>query len=80
MAILDKIKDTLTPHALQVYYGPNRGTAEWLAKGEFGWGCGPCAGQSKDTGGWTATLGEAQRNAVDHAKTHRGARAVYGDG
>lgn len=78
--MFDQIKNLLTPMSLQVYYGPNRGTAEWLAKGEYGWGCCPCANRDKDAGGWTATLDEAQRAAEDHAKTHRGARAVYGEG
>lgn len=78
--MIGKIKDTLTPASRQVYYGPNRGTPEWRSRGAFGWGCGPCAVRGQDVGGFVDCEDEARRAAEEHAKTHRGARAVYGDG
>lgn len=63
----------------KVYYGPNRGNAEWQAKGAFAWGCNAgCHGDG--SGGFCRSLDEAQRQAGDHAKTHRGVRAFYQEG
>lgn len=78
--MLDIIKDKLTPVSRQVYYGPNRGTPEWQAKGAFAWGCCPCATKGEDIGGFEPTLDKARQKAETHATTHRAARAVYGEG
>lgn len=60
-----------------VYFGPNRGSAEWQAKGAFAWGCDagdkthPCS-----AGGFCPTLMDAAWAAGHHANTHRNTRAV----
>lgn len=62
-----------------VYYGPNRGTAEWRALGAFAWGCDLCA--ERGCGGFCASLPEAKQKADGHAKEHGGrVRAAYYEG
>lgn len=63
-----------------VYYGPNRGSAEWRALGNYVWGCGHTDCVEKDVGGFTASLGDAEHEAKDHARTHRRTHAHYYEG
>lgn len=65
----------------KVYYGPNRGTAEWLAKGAYAWGCGHGNCVENDVGGFRDSLEGAKQEADAHATTHGGRiRAAYYEG
>lgn len=64
-----------------VYYGPNRGTAEWQALGSYAWGCDLPACVDAGCGGFCPSLGDAQHEAEAHAKDHGGrVRAAYCEG
>lgn len=71
----------ITPTSRQVTYGPNRGSAEWRAKGAYVWHCGAgCLPDGEMDGGFCRSLDEAKRAAERHAGGHRGMRAVYDEG
>lgn len=64
-----------------VYYGPNRGTPEWRALGEFAWGCCLCVDKDSESGGFCASLPKAKQKAETHAREHGGrVRATYEEG
>ena len=74
------IADRLTPAAMRVYYGPNRGPDPYFSVGDYAWGCGRCAGRGGPDGGFADSLDQARRLADGHARTHWFSRAVYDKG
>jgi len=77
---LTRLLDRLWPISRRVYYGPNRGSAEYQALGAYVWGCNPCAWRERSVGGYVDTLTGARGKAEQHARQHLFARVVYGEG
>lgn len=76
-----RIADKITPISRQVNYGPNRGSAEWQARGAYTWHCNAgCLPDGGMDGGFCHDLNEAKNTAEKHARGHRGMRAVYYEG